>query len=355
MANLLLVNEETSRYPQQKFRKVESPHDKLFKETFSHIKVTRSFLHHYLPPGIMKFLNTDTLKLEKDSFISKELEESYSDLLFSADIDGKEGYVYFLFEHKSYADRTVTFQILKYMAEFWDAKMRKENLKTVPPVIPLVMYHGNTSWNTPDRLSKAIANYDDLPREIRQFIPNYKFLLFDFTNYPDEEIKGEARIRILITMFRDIRKAETVQELLSILERSISYLQELDDKQTGMEYFETMLYYIFSTATNVTRGNTDEITEKIKNHYPEGSRVIMSLADMFREEGKELGKKLGKEEGKKIGKKQGIEEGKKRGKKEMEEMLVKNAIKKGLDLRIIEEITGLSQEEIQKIASKLKK
>lgn len=338
MANLLLVKEETSHYPQQKFRKVESPHDKLFKETFSHLKVTRSFLHHYLPPGVMKFLNTDTLKLEKDSFISKDLEESYSDLLFSTDIDGKEGYVYFLFEHKSYADRTVTFQILKYMAEFWDAKMRKENLKTVPPVIPLVMYHGNTSWNTSDMLRKAIANYDDLPREIRQFIPNYKFLLFDFTNFPDEEIKGEARIRILITMFRDIRKAESVQELLRILERSISYLQELDDKQTGMEYFETMLYYIFSAATNVTRGNTDEITEKIKNSYPEGSRIIMSLADMFREEGKELGK----------------EEGKKQGKKEMEEILVKNSIKKGLDPHIIEEITGLSQEEIQKIASNVK-
>ena len=72
----------------------------------------------------------------------------------------------------------------------------------------------------------------------------------------------------------------------------------------------------------------------------------MSLADVFREEGKELGKKLGK--------KQGIEEGKKLGKKEMKEIFVKNSIKKGLDLRIIEEITGLSQEEIQKIASNLK-
>ena len=56
----------------------------------------------------------------------------------------------------------------------------------------------------------------------------------------------------------------------------------------------------------------------------------MSLADMFREEGKELGKK------------------------EMEEILVKNSIKKGLDPHIIEEITGLSKEEIQKIASNVK-
>lgn len=76
----------------------------------------------------MKYLDTDTLNLEKDSFINKELKENYSDLLFSANIDGKESYVYFLFEHKSYPDKTVHFQLLKYMAEIWDLKMRKEKL-----------------------------------------------------------------------------------------------------------------------------------------------------------------------------------------------------------------------------------
>lgn len=47
MANPLLVKEETSRYPERKVRKVENPHDKLFKETFSHIKVTKSFLKFF--------------------------------------------------------------------------------------------------------------------------------------------------------------------------------------------------------------------------------------------------------------------------------------------------------------------
>ncbi|MCG5102675.1 Rpn family recombination-promoting nuclease/putative transposase [Oceanobacillus sp. APA_J-5(13-2)] len=286
----------------------------------------------------MNFLDTDTLKLEKDSFINKELEENYSDLLFSTAIAGKKGYVYFLFEHKSYADQTVTFQLLKYMAELWDAKMRKENLKTVPPVIPLVLYHGKSNWDTPDKLSKLIANYDDLPPEICHFIPNYQFLLFDFTDYLDEEIKGEARVRIVITMLRDIRKAETIQELLEVMDKTIFYLRELEDKQAGIEYFETMLHYIFSAATNVTRGNMDEISKKIKQNYPEGSGIMMSLADMLREEGK------------KEGKKQGVEE----GKREMKEILVKNSIEKGLDFRVIEEITGLPQKEIQKIASNIK-
>ena len=128
MANLLLVKEETSHYPQQKFRKVESPHDKLFKETFSHVEVARSFLHNYLPADVIKFLDVDTLEPEKDSFIDKELKESFSDLLFGTDINGRKGYIYFLFEHKSYPDKTVAFQLLKYMTEIWNTKMKKEKL-----------------------------------------------------------------------------------------------------------------------------------------------------------------------------------------------------------------------------------
>ena|SRR5699024_2511595 len=109
-------------------KRIKNPHDKFFKETFSHIQVAKNFLHHYLPQEVMKFLDLGTLELQKDSFISKEMKESFSDLLFSADINGREGYVYFLFDHTRFPDKTFALQLLKYMAEIWDTKIRKENV-----------------------------------------------------------------------------------------------------------------------------------------------------------------------------------------------------------------------------------
>jgi len=124
----LTVKEDTPDYSRTTPKKIENPHDKFFKETFSHVEVARSFLHNYLPADVIKFLDVDTLEPEKDSFIDKELEESFSDLLFGTDINGRKGYIYFLFEHKSYPDKTVAFQLLKYMTEIWNTKMKKEKL-----------------------------------------------------------------------------------------------------------------------------------------------------------------------------------------------------------------------------------
>ena len=95
--------------------KVQNPHDKFFKETFSNTAVARDFMSNYLPQSIMDIIDLDKLEPQKDSFINKELQEAFSDLLFKTNINNMEGYIYFLFEHKSYVSKNITLQLLKYM------------------------------------------------------------------------------------------------------------------------------------------------------------------------------------------------------------------------------------------------
>ena len=126
--------------------KINDPHDKFFKETLSNVATAQDFLTNYLPTDIMEIVNLHSLEPQKDSYINKNLEEHFSDLLFKVDINNKEGYLYFLFEHKSYEDKGVAFQLLKYIVEIWTAKINKENAKELP-IIPLVIYHGRSNWN----------------------------------------------------------------------------------------------------------------------------------------------------------------------------------------------------------------
>jgi predicted transposase/invertase (TIGR01784 family) len=70
--------------------KIQNPHDKFFKETFGNVAVAKDFLNNYLPQSIMNIVDMDTLKPQKDSFINKELEEGFSDLLFKVDINNAE-------------------------------------------------------------------------------------------------------------------------------------------------------------------------------------------------------------------------------------------------------------------------
>jgi len=74
-------------------------------------------------------------------------------------------------------------------------------------------------------------------------------------------------------------------------------LQELEDKQKGIEYFETFIRYIFNARANLTKKDVREIINKISKTYSEGSELVMTLAEIFRQEGKEEGIKQGIEKG----------------------------------------------------------
>ncbi|HBQ27925.1 MAG TPA: transposase [Desulfotomaculum sp.] len=155
--------------------KIENPHDKFFKETFGKVEVAKDFLNNYLPENIMKVIDVDTLEPQKDSFINEELQEVFSDMLFKVNINNREGYVYILFEHKSYISKDIAFQLLKYMLEIWEAKIKKEKTYKLPVIIPLVIYHGKDSWNIRTTLGELITGYEELPKEIQKFIPDYVF------------------------------------------------------------------------------------------------------------------------------------------------------------------------------------
>ncbi len=96
-----------------------NPHDKFFKEVMSDIENARAFLQNYLPSEILQSIHTESIKIEKDSFIEKDLTEYFADLLFQAKVKNEEAYVYVLFEHKSYNDKNISLQLLKYMTSIW--------------------------------------------------------------------------------------------------------------------------------------------------------------------------------------------------------------------------------------------
>ncbi len=286
---------------------INNPHDKFFKETFGNVTVAGDFLTNYLPASIVKYIDIDTLDPQKDSFIDNNLDENFSDLLFKANIANEEGYVYFLFEHKSYPDKGVAFQVLRYMIEIWEAKMDKE-MGGLPVVLPLVVFHGNSSWRISSSLGDILNGYNELPEDLKIYVPNFEYLLYDITDYSDEEIKGVAQTRIGLTLLRDIFTSDN-EKFLQSFHRSVSYLNELEDRQTGIEYFETMIRYIASAARNLTKKDVQKILQDVERNYQEGSEIAMTLADMWREEGREEGRKEGREEERKTVQVEIVEQG----------------------------------------------
>ena len=276
--------------------KIQNPHDKFFKETFSNVEVARDFIKNYLPENILKIIDLETLELQKDSFINEELQEVFSDMLFQVAINKQEGYVYFLFEHKSYPSKGVAFQLLNYMVRIWEQKIKKELDQKIPVVIPLVVYHGKDKWKIKTSLGEMIRGYEELPEDVRRFIPNYQYLLYDLSTFSDQEIKGEARLRILLSVFRDIFKNNS-DDLLKVVFNATLALDELEDQETGIEYFETFMRYVFNAGPQLTKDELEKMIHQIDVNYPKGSEMTMTLAEVLRKEGYEDGIEEGIEKG----------------------------------------------------------
>ena len=247
-----------------------------------------------------------------------------------------------MFEHKSYPSRDVAFQLLKYTVRIWDIKIVETGQLLI--IIPLVVYHGKETWNIKPSLGEMILGYDELPQDIQALVPNYQYLLYDFLRFTDEEIKGAVITRITVMIMRDIQR-KGIGAIQEIILEAVALLRELEDKETGLEYFEILMRYVFSARPDLTKDDLYKLVKKIETTHPEGSEKVMTLAELFRQEGREEGIMKGMERG--IEK--GIEIGAKRGRLEV----ARNAIKEGVELNLIAKLTGISKKEIEAIAKEM--
>lgn len=151
-----------------------------------------------------------------------------------------------------------------------------------------MIYHGNNEWKIKTSLGEMINGYDAIPEDVKKYVPDYEYLFYDLSRYTDEQIKGEVKLRILLTIFRDIFTKDSQVIRKSIL-RATEHLRELADKQTGIEYFETFMRYVLSAGQKLTKKEMNDIIGAIETTFPKGSETVMTLAEQFKQEGREEG------------------------------------------------------------------
>jgi predicted transposase/invertase (TIGR01784 family) len=269
-------------------------------------------------------MNIDTLNHQDGTFVEANLRQYFSDLLYKVDINNTEGYIYILYEHKSYYTEKTVLQVLKYIIRIWERKYNKSS-KKFPVVLPIVVYHGKNEWRIKNNLSCMIENYDELPTEYLKYIPNFDFELYDLSPESSTTIKGDYKTKIITDMFRAIRMKTKEQFLIflgDILKRLVKYSKLDHEDSKSLQEFVGL--YIIWAREDITEEDIEQVEKEIAI---ENGGVIMSL-----------GQKL-------------IEKGKIEGKIET----AKKMLKARLQIEQIVEFTGLSIEEIEELKKEMKK
>ena len=153
----------------RKFR-IYLSHDGLFRVSFDKKKVAESFARENLPGEITRDLDFSTLTLCKDTFVGKKLARSFSDVLYEIRFKNKPAYLYFLFEHKSWEPDFPGVQLLKNMAHIWEAHVTQHpETQKLPPIIPLLIYHGESPW----KVDTHFISMFDIPDVLEKYIPSF--------------------------------------------------------------------------------------------------------------------------------------------------------------------------------------
>ncbi len=327
-----------------------SAHDKFISKALERSDTARDIIGNHLPANIREHLDFNTLAMVKDSFIDEKLKKYFSDKLFKINfLKNGWAYLYVLFEHKSYPDLFSGYQVLKYKVRIWDQvikeneaqkktarKNRKKglavssvpHLENLPLIIPMVFYHGAQAWNIPLDFKSLID--ENRPSGTNHFIPNFEYLLCDLSKYSDKDLIGTVHYQVTMLLLKYIFHNDINVRLPGILK----ILNKLKSKQTILEFLETILEYLVKGTNRFTEKNIEDALEHAIPELTKGGEIMQTLAEKWFFEGKEEGKEEGREEGEK----EGIL------------MTAGNMMKAGLDMATIRQVTGLTDQTLQKLA-----
>ena len=219
------------------------------------------------------------------------------------------GYVYILFEHKSYQDKLVLLQILSYMVKIWQLHIKQNPSKSkiyLPIVLPIVFYHGKPKWKAPKSFADMFDNFESQDK-LKSYVPNFNYILCDLANYSNDEIKGHVLLRTTLLLFKNIFKPDFVNELPKIF----CLLRDIANRETGLGCLEVFFRYIANTKDDINIKQVQQIVEK--SISKEKGDAIMTIAETLIYQGYNKGKLEGELEGEKRGELKGILEGERRG------------------------------------------
>ena len=290
---------------------VHHPHDGLFKLVFGEAEQAAGLLRLALPKHILQAADLDSLKLLSGTLVSGSLSKRYADLIYSLRIGKRETLVHLVLEHQSEEDPLMAHRMLRYVVsaqERWIAE--NDAAKKIPPVLPIIFYHGAKPWSAPTRYRDLLDCPDEmLPLE--EWVPEFEPVLFDLSHY-DEELAGEvalpAKAELALFLFRRVRNA---RDVLALLAQKANLIERHWPHPQDYHHIEPFIVYILAVRDDVKGeemadflGNT--LGPRAKEH---GMSTARKLMEQGRKEGRKEGREEGREEGRKLGRKLGREEG----------------------------------------------
>lgn len=307
-------NEEDDNI-KEKTKSKDKKHDKIFKDILQNKKEMSKFINNFIKNRI----SSNELENYNVNYITKDFKYQQSDIVYKE----KEKEIYYLIEHQTKVDYSMSYRILNYCVEIIrniveNQKINKASYK-YPTIIPIVLYTGDKKWTAN---TSFISSYDIEGISYETIKVNYR--LIDVNKYSIEELlKQNTMISNAMILEKCKDKEEVIKNLRKIIKNAKTNEQ--------FKNLKRLVIYLYSDMQEKSKKEILKILEE-----SECEENMSTIAER-------LAKELRSE--RKIGISQGISQA------IME--TIKNMLKYNEDEEKIMKYTNTKKEEIEKIKKEL--
>ena len=276
-------------------------HDDYFREGFEIKRVAVAFLKKKLPKKTLDCLDLEKLVIESRHLIDEVFKKTFTDVMYRVPIKGTKGkkHVNFfvIIEHKSRQDYLTIFQLWGYVhrvcrREFLATPKRdreKVNYR-LPPVIAIIVYHGESQFRGKTELSELFAPLPGL----ENYLPKLQAILVDLSTIDDDDpLMNDPEVpelRMILMTLKVIFRKDAAMKVKEVIEALRPYSDDPDMRRV----IRMTWVYLANNARHLKRG-----FDTLLGTFEEviGEKVMSTLVEMWKAEGKTEGKAEGKAEG----------------------------------------------------------
>jgi len=284
--------------------KDKKPHDSAYKYLFKSKHIFLQLLKSFVYEDFVKDIEVEHLELFDKSFISEELLDRESDLIYKINYKDKSYFIYILLEFQSTVDKSIPVRLLSYMMLLYDSIYKESRAGLLANIFPILLYNGKDDWNIPLNVNALIEK--NIPAK---YIPSFEYYLIVEKDIPNAVLDGLSNLVAAVVY---LEKQNDVNNLPTAIEKVLKYIQ--NEKIIDVKIFTTWFTRMF--RADIEQKEIDKIKD-----ITETKSMLTLLAEEIRKEGKIEGK---------------IED-------------AKNMKNDGLDFSLISKYTGLTLEEIEKL------
>lgn len=153
--------------------------DALYKQLFSHPEIVRDLVAGLLSAEWARTLEASAFERVNASYAGDRGQQRSEDVVWRARIGGEWVYVYILLEFQSRPDKWMALRMQVYVGLLYQDLVAQHKLSKhgkLPPVLPVVLYHGRRAWTATTELAELML---PPPTGLERFQPGQSYLLID--------------------------------------------------------------------------------------------------------------------------------------------------------------------------------